>query len=192
MRKPILMLSAVSLIVLLGLLGVAVSSMGAVSAGQTKPEAPPPLLAPPDTTGYEQLSSGAAPITAKDNRRIAQFRQTPAEYAGPVEVYLPQISGWEDKTVEAYAVLASVRYSGSGHTVLVTTAQPSPGAMRREVVLGDQMIQLAGSTKAWLSTDMGGEFPNRILFSQDGLLVTVASDLPPATLQELAALVELK
>jgi hypothetical protein len=167
--------------------------MGRVSAGQPRPEAPPPLLAPPDTVaGYEQLSSGAAPITSKDNRPIAQFRQTPTEYAGPVKVYLSEFKAWDDEKVEAYAVLASVRYSGSGHTVLVTTAKPSPGAMRPEIVLGDQMITMAGGKEAWLSTDMGGEFPNRILFRQDGLLVTVASDLPSAKLQELAALVELR
>jgi len=170
----------------------AITTQVQASGDATKLEAPPPLLALPDPVGYERLSSDDAQIVADDGRPIAQFRQAPLEFAESVEMYLPEMKPWEDPELEAYAVLSSVRYSGSGHTILVTTARPSPGALRRAVAPGEQAIQLAGGSAAWLSTKMGGAFPNRVLFIQDDLIVTVASDLSPERLQELAEQVEIR
>lgn len=179
MRKSRVMLLIVGLVLLVGLVGAV-----AVGAEEPKPEAPPPLLAPPDSVSYERQPSSDAPVVADDGRPIAQLRQPPVEFAESVEVYLPEMKPWEDPEAEAYAVLASVRYVGSGGTVLVTTAQPSPGALRLMAAPGEQAIQL-GETEAWLSTDMGGGFPNRVLLIQEDLIVTVAGDLPPEQLQEL-------
>ncbi len=135
-RKPRVMLVTIGLVLLVvGLVGTA-----AVGAVETKPEAPPPLLAPPDSVSYDRQSSGDAPIVADDGRPIARLRQPPAEFAESVEVYLPETKPWEDPETEAYAVLASVRYSGSGGTILVTTAQPSPGALRLMAAPGEQAI----------------------------------------------------
>ena len=187
MCKSKVMLVTIGLVLLIGLVGTV-----AVGAVEPKPEAPPPLLAPPDPVGYERQSSSDVPIVADDGRPVAQFSQPPAEFSESVEVYLPEMKPWEDPEEEAYAVLASVRYSGSGGTILVTTAQPSPGALRQIEAPGEQAIRLAGETDAWLSTDMGGDFPNRVLFIQDDLIVTVAGDLPPAELQELAEQVVIK
>ncbi len=180
-----MMLVIVGLVLLVGLVGTA-----AVGAVVQRPEAPPPLLAPPDSVSYEQQSSSDALIVADDGRLIAQLRQPPAEFDESIGVYLPEMKPWEDPEAEAYAVLASVRYVGSGGTILVTTAQPSPGALRLMAAPGERAIQLGG-TEAWLSTDMGGDFPNRTLFIQEDLIVTVAGDLPPETLQELSAQVVL-
>lgn len=179
MRKSRVMLLIGGLVLLIGLVGT-------VRAVEPKPEAPPPLLAPPDSVNYERQAPGNAPIVADDGRPIAQLRQPPVEFAESVEVYLTEMKPWENPEAEAYAVLASVRYVGSGGTILVTTAQPSPGALRLMTAPGERAIQL-GDTEAWLSTDMGGDFlPNRVLFIQGNLIVTVAGDLPPEKLQELA------
>jgi hypothetical protein len=178
MRESRVMLLVVGLILLVGFVGT-------VGAVEPKPEAPPPLLAPPDSVNYERQPSSDAPIVADDGRPIAQLRQSPVEFAEFVEVYLPEMKPWEDPETEAYAVLVSVRYVGSGGTVLVTTAQPSPGALRLMATPGEQAIQL-GETEAWLSTDMGGDFPNRVLFIQEDLIVTVAGDMPSQKLQDLA------
>ena len=180
MRKSSVMLLIVGLVLLVGFVGTV-----AVGAVEPKPEAPPPLLAPPDSVNYEQQPSSDAPVVADDGRPIAQLRQPPAEFAESVEVYLPEMKPWEDPEAEAYAVLASVRYVGSEGAVLVTTAQPSPGALRLMAAPGEQALQLR-ETEAWLSTDMGGDFPNRVLFVREDLIVTVAGDLPPEKLQELA------
>ncbi len=197
MRKPTLILFVTSLILLALLATVAVASIGVTSAGQIAPQAPPPLLAPPDSDGYERQSSSDAPITADDGRPVAQFRQPPAGFAESVEVSLPEMKAWGDAESEAYAVLASVRYSGPAGEILVTTARPSPGALHGGWVstLGEQNeqgLKLAGRTKVWLFTDMGGDFPNRLLFMHGDLVITVAGSQPPATLQELAEQVEIK
>lgn len=164
MHKRKVVLVTVGLVLLAGLIGTVVAVSAQVSGlpittqvqasgDATKLEAPPPLLAPPDPVGYERLSSDDAQIVADDGRPIVQFRQAPLEFAESVEVYLPEMKPWEDPELEAYAVLSSVRYSGSGHTILVTTARPSPGALRRAVAPGEQAIQLAGGSAAWLSKD---------------------------------------
>ncbi len=180
MGKSGVVLLITAMIVLAGSLGTI-----AVNAVTLKPEAPPPLLAPPESVTYERLSPGDALLGADDGRPIAQLRRPPAEF-GTVEVYLPKMQPWDDPKTEAYAVLASVRYAGSGGAILVTTAQPSPGARHLMTMPGEHRIQL-GETEAWLSMDMGGDFPNRVRWIQDGLIITVAGDLPPGKLLAPAA-----
>ena len=106
MYKTKTMLMIIGLLLLIGLVRTAI-----VVAVEPSPQAPPPLLAPPDSVGYERLSNNA-PIMANDDRPIAQFNQPPTEFAEYVEVYLSEMKPWEDPEAEAYAVLASVRYSG--------------------------------------------------------------------------------
>lgn len=72
-----------------------------------------------------------------------------------------------------------------GTAAVGATAQPSPGALRLMAAPGEQAIRL-GETNAWLSTNMGGDFPSRVPFIQEDLIVTVAGDLPPEKLQDLA------
>jgi hypothetical protein len=162
------------------------------SNGLIAPKAPPPLLAPPDSVAYEQLPDTAALIEAPDKRPVAQLSQIPDDLRGGLAANFPEQQTLNDPNQEAYAVLASVRYSGAHHTVLVTTARPSPGALSQSFAPGEKAIQLPGKGAAWLSTDMGGDYPNRVFFMHNDLLITVASTMPADQLQTLAAQVELK
>ncbi len=74
----------------------------------------------------------------------------------------------------------------------MTTARPSPEAARESWVLGDETIQLADGSLAWVSTDKPGETPNRLVIVKDDLIITVASDLPIETIQELASQIVVK
>lgn len=151
-----------------------------------KPEAPPPLLAPPDSVSYSPIPSGDIP-----NRPIARLRQVPTYINPEAEIHLPQIMSWEDPNQEAYAVLSSLRYNGEELSVLVTLTEPSPGALQQINALGEEKVELPGIGIAWLSRDMGGDYPNRILFQQNNLIITVAGNLPPDRLIELAQQVEI-
>jgi len=151
-----------------------------------KPEAPPPLLAPPDSVSYSNITSGDTP-----DRPIARLRQVPSDINPEAEIHLPEIRPWEDPNQEAYAVLSSLRYNGEEFSVLVTLTEPSPGALQQINALGEEKVELPGIGIAWLSQDMGGDYPNRILFQQNNLIVTVAGNLPPDRLIELAQQVEI-
>jgi len=151
-----------------------------------KSEAPPPLLAPPDSVSYESVHPANV-----SSRPIALLRQVPSYLNPEAEIYLPEFKAWEDPNQEAYAVLSSLRYSGEGFSVLVTLAEPSPGAFQQLNRLGEEKVELPDQGIAWLSRDMGGEYPNRILFQQNNLIVTVAGNLPPDRLIELAQQVEI-
>lgn len=151
-----------------------------------KPEAPPPLLAPPDSVFYSSIPSGDIP-----NRPIARLRQVPSDINPEAEIHLPEIRPWEDPNQEGYAVLSSLRYSGDGVSVVLTLAEPSPGAFQQLNRLGEEKVELPDQGIAWLSRDMGGDYPNRILFQQNNLIITVAGNLPPDRLIELAQQVEI-
>jgi hypothetical protein len=151
-----------------------------------KPEALPPLLAPPDSVSYSPIPSGDML-----DRPIAWLRQVPSDINPEAEIHLPEIRPWEDPNREAYAVLSSLRYNGEGISVLVTLAEPSPGALQQINALGEEKVELPGIGIAWLSQDMGGDYPNRILFQHNNLIVTVAGNLPPDRLIELGQQVEI-
>ncbi|HET90311.1 MAG TPA: hypothetical protein ENN99_06185 [Chloroflexi bacterium] len=193
------MLSLLSLILLLGLGAVVVRASGLFTAVQdperlARPVAPIPLLAPPSSEGYEQLPADVVdtPISAPDDRPVAYLAQPPSGLAQSLAVNFPNTDDWSSSDSVEFFVLASVRYSGSGHIILVTTARPSPEAARESWVLGDETIQLADGSLAWISTDKPGETPNRLVIVKDDLIITVASDLPIETIQELASQIVVK
>jgi len=193
-------LSLLGLILLLGLGAVVVRASGLFIAVQdperlARPVAPIPLLAPPSSEGYEQLPAGVVDtsISAPDDRPVAYLAQPPSGLDQSLAVNFPNINDWSSSDSVEFFVLASVRYSGSGHTVLVTTARPSPEAARESWVLGDETIRLADGSLAWVSTDKPGETPNRlVMVNEDDLIITVASDLPIETIQELASQIVVK
>jgi hypothetical protein len=127
-----------------------------------------------------------------DDRPVAYLAQQPSGLTQAMAVNFPDIIDWSSPDSVEFSVLASVRYSGSGHIVLVTTARPSPEAARLPWVLGDETIQLADGSSAWVSTNQPGETPNRLVMLRDDLIITVASDLPIETVQELVSQIVVK
>jgi len=188
---------------LLGLLAMAViliSSVAAVVASgfinvrnpealQGGPAIVPPALIPPGQEGYTNWPSDIV-ITAPDGRSVAQLAKPPAGIAQAIAVNLPDIQPVPD-TMVSYAVLASVRYTGNGHTVFVTTARPSPAAAQQTALLGDQTVQLANGSTAWVRTGTSGN-PNQVVLVQDNLIITVAGDLALNDLLALAVDIVIK
>lgn len=189
--------SLLALLLILGLAAVAVRAYGGllVQHPEERSAAPvPPLLAPPGSEGYEQLPTNAVDISKSvpDDRPVAYLAQQPSGLTQAMAVNFPDIIDWSSPDSVEFSVLASVRYSGSGHIVLVTTARPSPEAARLPWVLGDGTIQLADGSSAWVSTNQPGETPNRLVMLRDDLIITVASDLPIETVQELVSQIVVK
>ena len=147
----------------------------------------PPLLAPPDP-GYTQSDTT---ITSPDGRPFAQLAKSPAELAGALSVNFPVIEQPSDDEV-AYSILASIKYTGEKYTILVTTSRPSLAASFQAVRLGNQEIKLANGITAWATIGANGDFPNRVVFVQDNLIITVAGNMPISEIQKLAAQVVVK
>jgi hypothetical protein len=160
-------------------------------ATERVPAVVPPQLAPPkDAVTYVNQPAGTD-ITAPDKRSVAQLAAPPSDLAQELAVSIGEIRATPDPTTMSFQVLASVRYGGGGHTVLVTTARPSAAAAQMPVILGDTHKLADGST-AWTRTGMPGEMPNQVVFLRDDLIITVAGDLPISSLQELATRVVIR
>ena len=145
----------------------------------------PPLLAPPGESGYLPVPANA-PIAAPDRRPVAQLKEVPDDLAN-VAANFPFGVTVGDADRIAFRVLASVRYEGTAGRVLVTTADPSPAALERQLLLGSQTVQLADGSMAWITTGMPRPAPNRVVSVRDGLIITGAGDVP---IERLQALVE--
>lgn len=154
------------------------------------PSLVPPLLAPPGE-GYVTQKTDSS-ITAPDHRPVAQFADLPRELSESLAVNFPASQTAIGENTIAYTVLSSVRYSGNGHTVVVTTARPSVRAANEPSVFGNQTITLRNGENTWATTGIPGKTPNQLVFVRQGLIVTLASDLPLNTLSDLAMKIVIK
>ena len=150
----------------------------------------PPRLAPPASVAYTPLSAGMT-IVSPSGHPVAQLAPVPADLGQPVSVYLPQFIPMAADRV-SYEIVGSVRYVGSGHTVVVSTAMASPKAAQIPTLLGGSSTQLADGTPAWVDARPKDNVPDQLTFVRDGLIVTVAGDLPAEALRGLADHVVLK
>lgn len=164
-----------------------VRNPGAVQKG---PALVPPALLPPGQEGYINWRSDT-PITAPDGQPVAQLAKPPAGIAQAVAVYLPDDHSVQDPAEVSYTILASIRYTGNGHTVFVSTARPSPAAAQQSTLLGNQTVKLANGVTAWMRARKGNT-PSQIVWVRDDLIITVAGDLALDDLQALAADVVIK
>ncbi len=151
----------------------------------------PPLLAPPGQAGYISQQTGSV-ITAPDGRPVAQLAAPPVDLAQGIAVNLPNSNPMQNAATVSYAILASVRYTGNGHIVLVTTARPSLAAAQQPSVLGDQTVKLDDGSTAWGATGIPGDTPNQLVLVRGDLIITIAGDLPINSLKVLAAQVVIK
>ncbi len=139
----------------------------------------PPLLAPPGQAGYANQPAGEG-IIAPDHRPVAQLLAPPADLAQSLAVNFPDGPSEASSATISYSILASVRYGGNGHTLLVTTARPSRAAVQQPTVLGNQTIKLPDGTTAWVTEGIPGDTPNQVVFLRDDLIITVGVIYPPA------------
>lgn len=154
---------------------------------QNTPLLVPPMLAPPGTDGYVEQSARER-ITAMDERPVAQLRDPAAAGVGAsLAVNFPDLQLTGDEDTIYYTVLASIRYSGEKHTVLVTTARPSADAAQIPTAFGSETIRLANGQSAWASEGSPGDLPNKVVLLQGDLIITIAGDLDLQNLSELAA-----
>ncbi len=146
---------------------------------------PVPFLAAPDSANYIPQAAGIT-ITSPNNVAIAQLAHPPADLAEIVAANFPPADTLKADQV-GYTVLASIRYTGSSHIVLVTTTRPSTAADQRVVILGSETIYLDNGVKAWATSNLQHKTSNRIVFVQDNLLIMVAGDLQLDKLKQLAS-----
>ncbi len=191
-RKLVILLVVVLALFVFASVGLADGFMNVINPAAARvPAVVPPQLAPPkDAATYVNQPVGTV-ITAPDKRPVAQLAAPPADIGQEMAVYFPATAATTDPATVSFQILASVRYRGDGHTVLVTTARPSGAAAQTPVALGNP-IKLADSSTAWSMTGVPSDTPNQVVFLRDDLIITVAGDLPIRSLQELAAQIVIK
>ena len=149
-----------------------------------RPQAPPPLLAPPGSAGYAPVRLDQA-IGAPDGRPVAQLASVEDEFERVSVNFPPAVVTNQEGSV-SFGILSSVRYERPLGGLLVTTARPSLAASSSPLNLGTGEITLANGATAWASANMPGEFPNRIVRVEGDLLITIASGLPLEALRTFA------
>lgn len=190
----------VVLVIAVALVGSAATAIGSglinvvnpQTASGVPPLAPPPLI-PPGELNYEQLQPGSN-IVARDGRPIARLAVTPSGLSAGLAVSAPEIRSAvppENPTGDWYTILATVRYTGSGHTVVVTTARPSVSVAQQQVYLGDP-VELVPGSMAYVRNGVRGSLPIQVVVIKGDLIVTVAGDLPIDRIKAMAAQVTIK
>lgn len=164
---------------------------GSVDPAESPAIVPPLLAPPPGVASYVVQADLAQKVTASDGRPVAQLVNPLAESVDSVRVYLPQNVA-PDESIAAehsvyYEVLASVEYRATGQLFIVATARPSPGAAQLATAFGDQEVTLDNGARAWTTTNLSGNMPNRVVLLSNKLIISIAGDASLARLEDLAA-----
>jgi len=168
-----------------GILTVRDPAAAATGRG-SDPGIPVPRLLPGGQPVYAPHEPGQL-VAHRDGRRVAQLASPPVELQALRVWMLDQPTTVAPDAV-AFTVLSSLEYTlGNKQHVLVTTAQPSAAATQRALSLGNDAVPLPNGVTGWLTTGIPGQEPNQIAFAQDGLIVTLAGDVPVGLLRGLAA-----
>jgi len=101
-----------------------------------------------------------------------------------VETFLPEQRPARGGIV-SFDILATIRYSGSGQVIYVSTVRPSPLAVTQSLGLGNQTVQLTDGSVAWTDSGLPGGVPNRIVLAKDGLLISFHGDQPLDILKDM-------
>jgi hypothetical protein len=142
---------------------------------------------PPGLVAYTAVHEGE--ITSPDGRPVAMLNDNSARLFEEISVYFSDNNTTSvDSQPEAitFLILSSVKYSVNNNDTLVTTTQPSHAISTRSVLLGAREVELSNGVTAWATEFTHDEFPNRVIFLDDNLLITVASVLPIEEVQRLA------
>ncbi len=152
------------------------------AAGEAPPLAAPMLRPPPSVTYTPQALS--QPATHPDGRPIAQLVAVPVDMQDTA-IFLPTTLRTPGAGEVSFAILASIRYSGNGHSLYVSTIRPSAGAAQSALGLGNETVRLADGATAWATTGLAGDAPNRVATVRDGVIVSIEGDLSMDTLKTL-------
>jgi hypothetical protein len=188
MTVAVLLVASLVLVIHGSLTASATGGNGAsqgISAVPTPPAPVLPMLAPPSGNYVAQDNPV---VTAPDARPVAQLRERPSGLSRSMSVDFPANKADTSGTYSVQ-VLSSIQYSGAAGSILVTTARPSDTAVQQGFSLGERQITLLSGIVASASDGLGGPYPNRIVWQQSVLLITIAGTLPVESLQELAVLV---
>lgn len=153
---------------------------------------PLPLLIAPDVESYTPLVSGEGLMSAAQvGVPVAYIPNLPAELRESVSVKLLSAQDLQHERTSAqegvaFTMLSNVRYTGSGHVVAVSVSQASAAARQRPTIAGNETVQLADGTHAWLRSSQVNEYSNAVVFLQDDFIISIASDLSADEVIELA------
>jgi len=184
---------------LLFLVGIVLVVEASAAAGELinvdTPEKPkdtprivPPALIVPDINQYEKQTIDESAITAPDGRPVAQLTSRPTNLAQELLVSMPESSEKTEPEGETYyEVLASIQYIGKEQVVVVSTSRPSPTAAKQANDFGDKAVELDNGKTAWIIEESPIiNTPNRVVWVEDGLIITVAGNLSLEELMKLA------
>lgn len=195
MRGLRISVAIVGLVGLLGLIGIAAAN-GAINV--RNPEnaergkshvVPPPLFPPPAESTYTPHPADQ-PIVSPTGNSVAQFKEMPAGLQA-VAVHFPTPSSLPAEDLY-FTILASIRYTGDGRIVMVSTARPSPAAAQQPMLLGNSTINLADGSTAWVNENMPRETPTSVVTVKNDLIITVAGNLSTDELTNLAGQVVIR
>lgn len=142
-----------------------------------------------------------SPITAPDGRVVARLSSVPSALSQSVAATFPPCavpsrapSVPQAPAAEriAFQILSVIQYQGSEGAVFVTTARPSTAALGQGLDLGNPAGALPDGSSAWTIQVAGDSPQNHVRWLKDGLIITVAGDLPVDRLKALAANVVVK
>ncbi len=143
----------------------------------------PPQLLPGSRASYTPQALGTL-VARPDGHAVAQLA-TPPDGATALGINTHALPTIPEGRI-AFTVLSSLKYAIGTHQVFVTTTRPSAAAAQRPLSLGNETVQLANGTMAWIATNVSPEAPNQVVFTQDDLIITIAGDLPVGELRGLA------
>ncbi len=141
---------------------------------------------PPADAVYMNLESGK--VVPQGEFPIAVFRETADSSAQPVAAFFPDLSKGTGVAPDeiGFTIVACVRYATENGDIYLTTTIPSPLAAQKNLVMGSQEIHLMDGKAAWLNRLDKGDLPNRLLFVDGELIMTIASKLPIDQIESIA------
>ncbi|NJN53844.1 MAG: hypothetical protein HC804_03245 [Anaerolineae bacterium] len=147
-----------------------------------------PLLLPPSRELYTVISREEG-ILPMDGRPIAILADS-EDKIERVSVYLPELFDSSEQNEVSFQIVASVLYMIDGFEFVVSTSRPSPDAANYLLGLGNNMIKLNNGAEGWMITNIASkDTPNRVVFVEDDLIITIASNVPLNQLEEIAGAV---
>lgn len=168
---------------------------------------PVPLLIVPGAPRFQD-ETGATTIRAPASSgatAVAQLDQVPADLSQSTGAIFPSPSTPQAAPQRVpnitpqpalagidFRILTEVRYQGSGGTVYVSVTMTSAAALSWGLRLGNTQQTLPDGTTAWVMSGLKGSASSQIRWLRNGLIVTIAGDVPIYRLTALAASVTLK
>lgn len=147
-----------------------------------------PLLIPPSKEMYTAVSLEEN-IQTPDSRPVAMLA-TNEDKIKDIAVYFPELSDSAGQEQVSFQILASFLYGMDGFDLIVSTSRPSSATTSYSLGLGNSPIMLRNGAEGWLITDIASkDTPNRIVFIEDDLIITVTGNAPLDQLEEAAGLV---